>query len=77
MSELFDNTEETLSPKEEWVKKHNVTCTVRALNGGGDEWVAAFGYQQATSTEGRDDALRRLAQRLWLTSEGRIKPWGM
>lgn len=78
MSDLFDKMPESLSPREEWVREHGVRTRERNLSqeGYADDWpreIEACALSQSVTAPTRDEALAKLAQRLW-THHG-VKPW--
>ena len=75
MDELFNEIDDTLSPRAEWARKHGVHI-VRSEDEHGAKWVASVPQGlEDTSREGEDDVLRRIAQRMHTVL--RVMPWGM
>ena len=73
MTDLFNGMGESLSPREEWMRKHSVHVT-ESEDGLGPKWVASIpqGLQEE-SRDGRNDAVARIAQRMHTVLN--IRPW--
>ena len=69
---LFSDTEESLSPRESWIRKHGILCRDCGEDHKLGRWEARLrGVNEYAPT--RDEALAALAARLW--KEFQIKPW--
>ena len=88
MSDLFAGMEESLSPREKWLREHNVHThhaeheeepwTAVSLPGGYDsvgEWMAENGDEGVEYGMTREEAINKLAQRLF--AECGVKHWSM
>lgn len=69
-TELFGDMEETLSPKEKWIRNNAVKVWQTE---GGQHKAASGNYQAIGGSE--DEAVARLAHILWTKKE--IKIWNM
>jgi hypothetical protein len=73
MKDMFAGMEESLSPRERWVKNHGVTVSATE-DEHGPKWTASLeGKGAVISRESREDALKRLAQWMWINLA--VKPW--
>ena len=73
-TELFGDMEETLSPKERWMRDNAVKAWVTAPDGEDFKHKASSGRHEATGRS-RDEALAKLAQILW--AKENIRLWDM
>ena len=69
MTDLFNETEETLSPREKWMKLHGVSASQV-----GELWGATDGRETATA-DTKDEAIADLARKL--SDNYGIPPWRM
>jgi hypothetical protein len=72
--DLFNDMEESLSPKEKWMRRNSVEV-LATEDDHGPKWIAQATGRSGVSREGRDDAIKRLAHRMWV--DAGIKPWNM
>jgi len=72
--ELFGDMEETLSPREKWMRDNAVKAWVTEGHDKPLEHKASSGKHEATGGS-RDEVLARLAHILW--SKEKIKIWTM
>ena len=73
-TELFGDMDETLSPRERWMRNNAVKDWVTAPDGEAPTHKASSGKHEATGGS-RDEALARLAHILWIKEN--IKLWSM
>lgn len=69
---LFQDEEESLSPREAWARTHDVKTT-EVEDDHGPKWIATYGIDVGTSRESREDAIGDLAARLHRT--GQVNHW--
>lgn len=72
MTEMFPDMEETLSPRQKWIRKNAVKSF--ALEGKEGKYKAVSGDFSAIGDD-EDQAILRLAQTLWIRKQ--IKTWEM
>lgn len=66
MTDFFPDMEESLSPKQQWCKRHNVEIVYSEARGNTPAQFKAFSLEYEASAETEAEAIDRLAQILWI-----------